>query len=98
MLLYRKIFGDDTKGAAETTKKLRITTKTTYRLMMKQAGSGISGEGGQVCLGTRPTTAKLLTIPQDTPLNRTFPRWTQRNTPKVPGGPSLVSDIAQIWG
>jgi len=96
-LLYRKIFGDDTKSTTETTQKLWVTTKTTYRLMMKQAGSGM-GEEGQVCLGICLTEAKLLTMLQDTPLNHTFPRWTQCNMPKLPGGQSFVSYIAQIYG
>lgn len=90
--LYRKIFGDSSKSATETTKKLRITTRTTYRLMMKQAGGSMGGEEAQVYLRICPAKAKPLTTPQDDPSNHTFPKWTQRSGPKVSGGDSPVSD------
>jgi len=58
----------------------------------------MGGEDGEVCLEIHSTKAKPLTMPQDVPPNYTFPRWTQRNTLKVPVNHSLVSDTAQMSG
>ena len=50
----RKVFGDNAKDPTSSSKKLRITTATAYRLMKKQtqrAGSGTGEQEEQVRLG-----------------------------------------------
>jgi hypothetical protein len=49
----RKVFGDGVEDSTGTTKKLRLTTQTTYKLMKKQnqhAGSGGGEQEQQVCM------------------------------------------------
>ena len=55
------MFGDGTNQAAVTTQKMRITTKTAYRLMMKQVGSTTGGGQDQVHATMCSTKVRLLT-------------------------------------
>lgn len=61
LYLNRKMFGDGTSQAAATTQKLRITTKTAYRLMMKQVGSTMGEGQDQVDATMCSAKASLLT-------------------------------------
>jgi hypothetical protein len=50
----RKVFGDSTEESTSTSKKLRITAQTNYRLMKRQAqqaGEGAGEQEHQVCAG-----------------------------------------------
>lgn len=64
MTLCRKLFGDGSSDPAEPSKRLRMTKRTTYRLMEEQrnqVGENGRGQSSEVC--TRSGLNPPLTLP-----------------------------------